>query len=437
MRIKEAASVCNLTEKAIRLYEARGLITPTVTEKNGRKFRDYDDETVSRLQTVAALRRAFFSLDQIAEILDSPENIPAVFASYRADIEANYASLKPLLARAQSLDTETLTSAAAVSEAMTRPDENDHAETLPSYHFRVWNEEMARDEREEAYRRCQKYMQNWGRFYSVTLFWDDVFSFLRRNRRRILTTLAAVIMLFLALYYVPFPVYVNETVTGYELHLGEPLEQSATDLWLSMTSAELTAYDTLSMPSPAEIIPREISLHGFAFYYLLREDVFEGYLDIEGYTMRETYQDNYIYMRKLLEADPMGNDRRRVRFVVERGVEFHVWGGNMLQYPKNRPAPYLNDTYTQAIRFITLTKNRMSCAIGLPFSENAYYPSRDMLEFHRPWNDDMIVFSLDSSIRSEDDAVRVFWEEFWKPQCAAIQRNKELAAEIRKAAGKE
>ena len=38
MQIKEAAALCGLTEKAIRLYEEKGLITPTYTEKNGREF---------------------------------------------------------------------------------------------------------------------------------------------------------------------------------------------------------------------------------------------------------------------------------------------------------------------------------------------------------------------------------------------------------------
>ena len=36
MRIKEAAQICTLTEKAIRLYEEKGLIKPDITEMNGR-----------------------------------------------------------------------------------------------------------------------------------------------------------------------------------------------------------------------------------------------------------------------------------------------------------------------------------------------------------------------------------------------------------------
>ena len=121
MKIKQAAAQCGLTEKAIRLYEEKGLISPPMTEINGRMFRDYDEETVSRLQTISALRRAFFSLEQIAEILDHPENIPTVFASYRAELHQKYTDLKPLLEHAEDVDPENLTSAAEVSAAMTAP----------------------------------------------------------------------------------------------------------------------------------------------------------------------------------------------------------------------------------------------------------------------------------------------------------------------------
>ena len=38
MQIKQAAAQCGLTEKAIRLYEEKGLITPTYTERTGGSF---------------------------------------------------------------------------------------------------------------------------------------------------------------------------------------------------------------------------------------------------------------------------------------------------------------------------------------------------------------------------------------------------------------
>lgn len=46
MKIKEAALATGLTERAIRLYEEHGLISPSVTVKNGRDFRDYTEETL-------------------------------------------------------------------------------------------------------------------------------------------------------------------------------------------------------------------------------------------------------------------------------------------------------------------------------------------------------------------------------------------------------
>ena len=76
MQIKEAAATCGLTEKAIRLYEEKGLITPTYTEINGRKFRDYDEKTVEQLKTIAGLRQSFFSIEQIAAMQTRPRTSP-------------------------------------------------------------------------------------------------------------------------------------------------------------------------------------------------------------------------------------------------------------------------------------------------------------------------------------------------------------------------
>lgn len=89
MKIKEAAQVCGLTEKAIRLYESRGLLSPVIEEKNGRCFREYDDANIRTLTTIAILRRADFSLEQIGEMISSPERISEIFAAYCDDIRIN------------------------------------------------------------------------------------------------------------------------------------------------------------------------------------------------------------------------------------------------------------------------------------------------------------------------------------------------------------
>lgn len=73
MKIKEAALATGLTERAIRLYEEHGLISPSVTVKNGRDFRDYTEENITRLKTIAALRRALFT--DLSQNLLSPSKL--------------------------------------------------------------------------------------------------------------------------------------------------------------------------------------------------------------------------------------------------------------------------------------------------------------------------------------------------------------------------
>jgi DNA-binding transcriptional MerR regulator len=108
MKIKEAAALCGLTEKAIRLYEAKGLIHPVSEERGGRTFRDYDDACIRELMTVGILRHANFSMEQIGEMQTSPERIPEIFAAYREEIRANAAQLSALAARIEAIDADAL-----------------------------------------------------------------------------------------------------------------------------------------------------------------------------------------------------------------------------------------------------------------------------------------------------------------------------------------
>ena len=81
MKIKEAARATGLTEKTIRYYESRGLVVPAARELNGRSFRDYSEADVEALRTVATLRRARFSVEQIARMREDPSCIPDVVLS--------------------------------------------------------------------------------------------------------------------------------------------------------------------------------------------------------------------------------------------------------------------------------------------------------------------------------------------------------------------
>ena len=62
MRIREVEQKTGLSRKAVRLYEAKGLLS---VERSDNDYREYDEEDVKRLQKIAVLRRAGVSVTDI------------------------------------------------------------------------------------------------------------------------------------------------------------------------------------------------------------------------------------------------------------------------------------------------------------------------------------------------------------------------------------
>ena len=181
MKIKEAAAYCGLTEKAIRLYESKGLICPRTEEKNGRLYREYDADTVRALLTVGTLRRAGFSMEQISIMQTQPERIPEVFALYREEVRENAQRMAALSIAMDSLTEGELPSLDEFANRLAAAMEPVHAErTLPGEtaeptvaeappHFRmyVWDEEITPIEKEDALRRFMEKQEKRERLSAV------------------------------------------------------------------------------------------------------------------------------------------------------------------------------------------------------------------------------------------------------------------------------
>ena len=73
MRIKEVEQRTGLTAKAIRLYESKGLLKPARETEND--YRDYTEEDVSRLKTIAILRKLDLSVAEIKEWTDGQASV--------------------------------------------------------------------------------------------------------------------------------------------------------------------------------------------------------------------------------------------------------------------------------------------------------------------------------------------------------------------------
>ena len=72
MTIKEACDKTGLTRKAIRYYEAAGLISPE-TDLNG--YRNYSDELIKRLNLIAMLRGFRLSVEEIRNSIDEEQSL--------------------------------------------------------------------------------------------------------------------------------------------------------------------------------------------------------------------------------------------------------------------------------------------------------------------------------------------------------------------------
>lgn len=67
MRIGDAAATTGLTKKAIKFYEAEGLITPRTDPQSG--YREYDDDDIARLELIHTLRLLDVPVAEIREVL--------------------------------------------------------------------------------------------------------------------------------------------------------------------------------------------------------------------------------------------------------------------------------------------------------------------------------------------------------------------------------
>ena len=270
MKIKEAAEKTGLTEKAIRLYEDKGLIAPPVTEKGGRKFRDYDAVTVEELNTIAGLRRSFFSLEQIAKMQENPDEIPAVFDEYLRELREQYAKLGDILDRAESLTPSHMTDAASLSAAMTAPVMELPAEdepqkkrrTVVELRFRIWDEDVSKDQREAAYKRYLAYSARWERRYGWELAFGKIFGFIGRHRRWFVGALILLIGFVIA-SNACFVKQFNHTYTGYRI----------------AKNPETGRYDYY--PNGDESVT--LILDGTLHRHWLRTDYFTGAIHISGF----------------------------------------------------------------------------------------------------------------------------------------------------------
>lgn len=71
LKIKEVADKLNISTRAIRFYEEKGLIAPTKQDNN--QYREFNEKDIWRLQTIISLREAGMSVMHITKTLEEIE----------------------------------------------------------------------------------------------------------------------------------------------------------------------------------------------------------------------------------------------------------------------------------------------------------------------------------------------------------------------------
>ena len=73
--IREVTGKTGITVNALRYYDNKGLLHPTVRNQGGRKEWLYDDEAVRRARRILLLRRIGIPVESIAAVLDKVDGM--------------------------------------------------------------------------------------------------------------------------------------------------------------------------------------------------------------------------------------------------------------------------------------------------------------------------------------------------------------------------
>ena len=73
--IREVTEITGITVNALRYYDRKGLLHPTVRNPEGRKEWLYDDEAVRRAKRILLLRRIGIPVENIAYVIEKADRM--------------------------------------------------------------------------------------------------------------------------------------------------------------------------------------------------------------------------------------------------------------------------------------------------------------------------------------------------------------------------
>lgn len=119
MKIKDVIEKTGLTDRAIRLYIDEGLAAPSIEESySGRKSIDFSPADVERLNNVAMLRKAGFSIADIKSIVDDISNAKNIVEKFIEQTESNIKHESEIVEKLKSISFDEEVTIETICESL-------------------------------------------------------------------------------------------------------------------------------------------------------------------------------------------------------------------------------------------------------------------------------------------------------------------------------
>ena len=83
--IREVTEITGITVNALRYYDRKGLLHPTVRNSEGRKEWLYDDEAVRRAKRILLLRKIGIPVESIVKVIEKADKMDEVILRSRLE----------------------------------------------------------------------------------------------------------------------------------------------------------------------------------------------------------------------------------------------------------------------------------------------------------------------------------------------------------------
>ncbi len=121
MKMREVCRRTGLTERTVRFYVEQGLLTPARERMNGRTYLTFSEEDIQLLEDLATLRRAQFSISEIAGLQQDFSCLPAMLSGKAEALRSDAAEAGRYAEALEQLQPEALDGLQSLAQALRHP----------------------------------------------------------------------------------------------------------------------------------------------------------------------------------------------------------------------------------------------------------------------------------------------------------------------------